>query len=340
VLLALASPPSGPAHLFSEMYDLGGFTHVSLTTSQLQQENPRFTEGTGVDFAWQAPMNVARVGENASYNPTPLYQMEAFSSDGGVTWTPNTQAGLPTLPGGGPITQGGGTIAVAADGSNLVWMPVDAGVSAAYSTDHGQTWHPSTGGPAQASNVSLNATSGVIAVADRVNGKKFYLFNINNAGLYVSTDGGMTYTQQPTVSGISASRLFASPAAEGDLWMTTYNGLYHSTNSGASFTNVLASSDQSFWLGFGAAATGQTYPVLYMTGYVSGGTCGNPNVVSFTQPTECIYRSTDGGSTFVQVNDYAHQFSNPNIIVGDPQVFGRYYLGTPGRGIIEADSPY
>ncbi len=338
VILALASPPSGPAHLFSGMYDLGGFTHQSLTQSQVQQENPQFTDGTSVDFAWQSPLNVARVGYNASYNSTPLFQMEAFSSDGGVTWTPNTQAGLPTLPGGAAITQGQGTIAVAADGSNLVWMPVDAGVMAAYSTDHGQTWHASTGGPVQQSGVSLNVASGVIVLADRVNPKKFYLFNTSTATVYLSTNGGMTFAQQSQMSSVSANRLFASPAAEGDLWMTTYNGLYHSINSGSSFNTVLGGSDQSFWLGFGAPAAGQAYPALYMTGYVSGGNCAAPNTVSFTQPTECIYRSINGGNTFILVNDYAHQYSNPNIIVRDPQVFGRYYLGTPGRGIIEADS--
>jgi hypothetical protein len=47
----------------------------------------------------------------------------------------------------------------------------------------------------------------------------------------------------------------------------------------------------------------------------------------------------DEGNTFVRINDYDHQYSNANIIVGDPRVFGRFYLATGGRGIIEGDSP-
>ena len=339
VVNALASPPSGPAHLISEMYDLGGFTHVSLTSSKAQvtQQNPSITKGTGVDFAGQKPLIVARVGSNASYNSTPSYEMEGFSSDGGLTWTPNTQAGLPQIPGTGPITQGAGTIAVSGDGTTLLWAPIDPGVTPNYSTDQGATWHVGTGGPTQ------NSSGNVIVVADRVAATTFYALDISTNVLYSSRNGGMTFTALPAImTGISTSGVFASPAAQGDVWVTSYNGLYHSTNGGTSFQAVLPTTDEVFGLGFGMAATGQTYPALYMVGYLSNDTaCANQNTTSagFTTATECMYRSIDGGTTFVRINDYAHQYANGNVIVGDPRVFGRFYLATPGRGIIEGDSP-
>jgi hypothetical protein len=52
-----------------------------------------------------------------------------------------------------------------------------------------------------------------------------------------------------------------------------------------------------------------------------------------------FYRSTDGGTTWVQINDSAHQYGDVTIIIGDPRIFGRVYLGTQGRGIIYGDSP-
>ncbi len=339
VILALASPPAGPAHLLSEMYDLGGITHTSLTQSSAQrtQQTPSFTNGTSVDFGGQAPLTVARVGYNASYNATPLSQMEAYSTDGGLTWTPN--ATLPTLSGSKtPISQGQGTIAVSGDGTTLLWAPIDPGVPANYSTDGGKTWHAASGAPAQ-----TGSSNGVIAVADRVAPKTFYLFNIATASLYISTNGGQQFTQQPAIAGgINATNLFVSPAAKGDLWLTSTNGLFHSVDGGATFTPMLDSTNAVFGLGFGAAASGQNYPALYLIGTLtSDRDCASQNTTTlgFTTATECLYRSLDGGNSFVRINDYNHQYGNSNLIVGDPRIFGRFYLGTPGRGIIEGDSP-
>ncbi len=342
VILGLASPPSGPAHLLSVMYDLGGFTHTDLTKSSNAQQNPQLTNGTSVDYGGQAPLDVARVGSNsAALGSGGAVQLEGFSSDGGLTWTPS--ASLPVNPATGKaIATGDGTIAVAANGSNLVWQPSDVGTPANYSTDHGATWHAATGAPAQ---VSSNA---ITVVADRVNPLKFYLFSEASSGvamIYISVDGGQTFTVQSTLSNQYDMGLFVSPAAEGDLWTTSYNGINHSTDSGKTFTAVLGYPNVVYTMGFGMAAAGQTYPALYIVGTLNSDTnCvaeNNSSVVAdgYTTATECIYRSVDEGQTWVRINDYDHQYSNANIIVGDSRVFGRFYLGTPGRGIIEGDSP-
>ena len=329
-VLQMVSPPSGPANLVSEMGDLGGFTHTDLTHSPAtgQQSNPAFTTGTSVDFAQANPLIMARVGAPSYANN----QEGAYSSDGGLTWVP-----FATQPAG--ITSGSGSIAVSADGSTLLWIPSDVGVAASYSTDQGTTWTASTGAPAQISNYTQ-----ITVFADRVNPKKFYLFDPQGTSgatpVYVSTDGAHTFTQAsaPAFYGIALS---VSPAAEGDLWLAANNGLLHSTDSGATFTQI-AGTQVAYNLGFGAPAPGFTYPAIYMVGQQTADTAcsnGNDPTLFFTTATTCLYRSVDGGTTFVRINDFAHQYGYINTLTGDSRVFGRVYLGTAGRGIIEGDSP-
>jgi hypothetical protein len=51
-----------------------------------------------------------------------------------------------------------------------------------------------------------------------------------------------------------------------------------------------------------------------------------------------IYRSVDGGNRWYRINDDAHQWAwSGSSITGDPQVYGRVYLTTNGRGIIYGD---
>ena len=325
----LVSPPSGPANLLSAMGDLGGFTHTTLDHSPpSQQLNPLFTSGSSIDFAQANPLIVVRAGSPA-YAQT---QAGAYSSDGGVTWSP-----FATQPAG--LVNGSGTIAVSADGSTIVWLPSDVGLPASYSTNKGATWTGSTGAPVQINNYTQ-----LTVFSDRINPKKFYIFDPqgNNGAtpLYVSTDGGQTFTSASVPSNYDIA-LYVSPAAEGDLWLTSYNGLFHSTDSGASFTQI-SGTEVSYNLGFGAAATGSIYPTIYMVGQESADTActnGNDPTVQFTIASTCIYRSVDGGATFVRINDFQNQYGYINTITGDARVFGRVYLGTAGRGIIEADSP-
>ncbi len=326
----MVSPPSGPANLISAMGDLGGFTHTDLDHSPAggQQANPAFTSGSSVDFAQANPLIMARVGSPA-YGST---LAGGYSSDGGLTWIP-----FATEPAG--TTSGGGTIAVSADGSTIVWIPTDVGVPASYSTDKGATWTASTGAPAQISNFTQETI-----LADRKNPKKFYIFDPlgSNGGtpIYISTDGAHTFAAASTPADYGIS-LSVSPAAEGDLWLASYNGLFHSTDSGTTFTQI-AGNQVAYNLGFGAPEPGSNYPAIYLIGKQSSDTdCtdGSDPTVFFTVASTCLYRSVDEGVTFVRINDLQHQYGYINTITGDQRVFGRVYLGTAGRGIIEADSP-
>jgi hypothetical protein len=300
VVQSLMSPTVGPL-VVSGVDDLGGFVHTSVTASPTggMIMNPILGTGTGLDFAQALPATMARVGSGTS----PAFG--SYSTNSGTAWTQ-----FKTVPAG--TTAGQGSIAVSYDGVSLttmVWAPSDAPV--AYSTNNGTTWTASTGATAE---------SGVIA--DRVNSKKFYIFV--NGTLQISTNSGVSFTTAAT--GLpTGGTLTASFAAEGDLWLTATNGLYHSTNSGTTFTLVTGFSQTSL-VTFGKASTGAVYPAIYVNGVGSNG--------------YGFYRSIDGGLTWYQINDSNHQWGYILTMAGDPKTYGRIYIGTGGRGVIYGDSPY
>jgi hypothetical protein len=105
---------------------------------------------------------------------------------------------------------------------------------------------------------------------------------------------------------------------EGEVWVAAGANLYHSKNSGAGATKV-ASVSQVYSVGFGKAATGATYPAVYIIGTISG--------------ASGVFRSTDEGATWLQVNDAQHQYGQMDNVAGDEDYYGRVFVTTQGRGI-------
>jgi hypothetical protein len=223
----------------------------------------------------------------------------AYSTDGGVTWKPFA---------GSPVSgAGGGTAAISADGGTLVWTA--SGQLPHVSTDWGKTWKASTGLPA-----------GTAVVADRTTPGTFYA--LSGSTLFASTDGGRNFAAR--AGGLTAGRLKAAPGATGDLWLASHDGLSHSTDGGVSFRK-LGGVQRADSVGFGKAAAGARYPALYLIGTVNGVTG--------------IFRSVDGGTTWTRINDDRNQFGGTvgGVITGDPEVFGRVYVGSNGRGVLYGD---
>ncbi|GAA4097405.1 xyloglucanase [Actinomadura miaoliensis] len=300
-VLDLASPPSG-APLVSALGDIGGFRHDNLgTVPTTMFVRPSFTSTTSLDYAENNPSVMVRAG-NFTDSERPNDSHVAFSTDGGANWWQASE------PGG---INNGGTVAAAADGSRFVWAPGDSGQPVVYSVGFGNSWSQSSGVPA-------NAT----VESDRVNPRKFYAFS--GGRFYVSTNGGQSFTAT-AASGLPSSAKFkAVPGREGDIWLAGDGGLFHSTDSGASFTKVSAVT-KAVNVGFGKAAPGRSYQALYLVGTV-GGVTG-------------VFRSDDTGATWVRVNDDQHQYGNMGeALTGDPRVYGRVYLGTNGRGIVYGDT--
>ena len=108
-----------------------------------------------------------------------------------------------------------------------------------------------------------------------MNPNKFYA--VSAGKFYESTDGGATFTQT-AATGLPAEGALnfkALPGVEGDIWLAGGSdnsgvyGLWHSTNSGASFTK-LSNVQKADGVGFGKAAPGQSYPAIYVSAQIDG----------------------------------------------------------------------
>jgi hypothetical protein len=303
VIEGLISPPSGPASLLSVMGDLDGFQHTNLSVSPANGmfETPGESTGTSIDFAQAAPATMVRVGNGNS-----SHQFGGYSTNSGAAWTP-----FAANPSG--VTSGSGSVAIAADASSIVWSPGDSGSVTSYSTDNGTTWTASAG--------ALNNTT---VYSDRVNPKKFYLYNSSAGTVLTSADGGATFT--PAITGAPTyGTFYVGYDAEGSLYIANYGGLYHAALNATSFT-PFSGVQSAYAIGQGVPATGSPYNTLYLGGTI-GGTAG-------------LYRSTDNGANWIEFDGPENQYGGVYTVVGDEQVFGRVYLGTGGRGILHADSTY
>lgn len=303
-VLALISPTAG-APLISGIGDVCGFVHTSLTqVPTTQVANPVCSNGTGLDFAKNLPAKIVRVGTGGNN------VFGAVSNDGGTTWTPfANQAGS---------SSGGGMVAISADGNTIVWAPSD--VAPAYSTDNGTTW----------TSLGSMLPAGAQVLSDAYNAKLFYAWNEATGTFYSSSDEGVTWyasaTNLPVVPSWETSHASTVTGVQGDIWLATPSGLYRSTNSGWSWSQFAPSAISSaISVGFGKAAVGAYYPTIYLAGTVNG--------------TTALFRSTDAGTTWVQINDAEHQWGGYLQVVGDPRVFGRVYVvPNSGRGIIYGTS--
>src|SRR5262249_19514372 len=168
------------------------------------------------------------------------------------------------------VGKGAGSIAVAADGSSLVYAPFQGPL--VVSRDQGATWARAEGVPDPEASPDW-APVPLRPAADRVNPKKFYLLAAKNGQAYRSEDGGAHFTASPT--GLpnlpdyqfSSASAQATPGIEGDVWLTNFKELNHSTDGGKSFEAV-TSVTEAYALGFGKPAEGKTYPTLYLIGKI------------------------------------------------------------------------
>lgn len=203
---ALITPPGTGIPLLSGVSDNCGYVHTNLDKAPNNSfVNPLWQTTNGLDYAGLKPKNIARIGGGQL----------ATSSDIGASWTISTAV---------PDGASGGSIAYAADASVLLWTSSAGSLRVANST----------------STVVATLSSGAAVVADKVNPKYFYAasttsflvsldagktfaptFNLTStstpklaahpaiagvvwlstsAGLYHSTDFGLTFTKSPNVT--------------------------------------------------------------------------------------------------------------------------------------------
>lgn len=323
VPMSLVSTTAG-APLVSAVGDIDGFYHASIDQPQKMRHQKQVGTNYVVDYAGLAPQKMIRIFSNIEN------KMGAYSEDGGKSWTmfataPNTvkneyNSGL---------SKETNFAAISADGSTIVWNMDTYGIYT--STDKGATWTAVSG---------TADLAGFPVKADKVAKGTFYIYNCGTGIFYRSTDYGKTWDAVNSDMAkldnyaYSSGRAFISPDAEGDIWVTqginiggvtwtgtTSPGVFHSTDGGKTFTKV-DGMDFAFSIGFGKGKTAGK-SAIYVTGFESE-----------SSPTRALYRSDDQGASWTAIDDKYHKFGTVDIVIGDPCIYSRVYLGTSGRGIV------
>lgn len=278
--------------------------------------------GWSLDYASSNPAFIVGLSDWNGHEQT------GYSTDGGATWTY-----FASVPAG---ASQGGTIA-ASTPQNIIWAPANKS-QPSYTLNQGQSWTGiSLPGVSSWSNFHwayyLKQRS---VTADRVLPNTFYLYYAGY-GVFKTTNGGASWTNvhsgyiesNASLSGFN-STIMSVPGYAGHLFYTggSQSGstattpvsepFYRSTDGGATWTavaNVLAVST----FGFGAAATGQSYPAIYIVGYVN-------NVFG-------IWQSNDNAQTWTNIGTYPlGNLVRIGCISGDPNLYGEVYVGFDGGG--------
>lgn len=296
----MISPPTDGStpQLYSIMGDLTGFSHMDVTECPDDAHFMKNGLPDSLDCAWQNP-NIAAYTSDST-------KCLNYTTDGGATW--NTIKALPEK-------ANGGKVAVAADGSAIIWRPSTLSGKPYITPDFGETWYFCEG-----------LGYGAVIVADRVNPKKFYA--VCDSMFYVSTDGGYNFK---STGAVVTDNAVPTPVGdkEGHVWLTSGSMVMYTEDEGKNFTvlkNINADA-----IGFGAPEKEGGYMTIYAM--------GDDNVDGNENPQgDGIYRSTDKGETWVRINDELHLFGNlTHAITGDSEIFGRVYFATNGRGIVMGD---
>jgi hypothetical protein len=327
----IATPPAGASYkLVNSSGDVGTWIQTDLATAPTKGPTTDWSNGYAADVLWSDSNYIVGAGHDNSTSTV----FGFWSGDGGNTW-----ANFATLPSGAAANSAGTGNIVTTARNNLVWAPANSVPS--YSTDNGATW-TSTNLPALA---SLGWDRGYRLAADRRNTSKVYAYDSGGtfwgtAGkVYVSTDGGHTFTlSQGSVSANLApnawwlTSMVINPNAEGDIWLVDGNAVYHSTNSGTSWTKlsgfatVAANGSTDALQGasaiaLGKAQAGSSYSAaVYVVGTMNG--------------VWGVYHSDDGGATWARFNDDAHQYGGIGVIAADWNTYGRIYFSGTGRGML------
>lgn len=313
VALDMVSVPGG--YPVSVIGDYDGFVHVDPNEIP-QQHTPNMGSTGAIAYC---PQNSDVMVRYAEHNNEGYY-----STDGAATWTKMTNAG-----GSG----GKAAIAKVDDSTYRIFHTSASGIS--YTDDFGETWSNSTGtvgtkifgvlvDPVDPSYVySYTAKYNEYWSADK--SKTEPTLDDAQYDFMVSSDGGKTFTNQIVCAYDMcdvANRI--AYLSEGTLILGAgWNGMYKATDHGKTITK-LDTVSYCKTVGYGAPEKEGGVNTLYMY--------GKP----LASDPEGLYRSTDGGETWVCINtnNLYGGTGNGNFLVGDMNTFGTVYMSTVGCGIV------
>jgi fibronectin type 3 domain-containing protein len=327
-------------------------------TLDLWTNNTGLSLGQDVAYCPNQPHFVVETSDNGFVPREPLANQlySGYSSDGGQTWSKFTSIVNGTHP--CPLYCGLIAVSPRQPGhqndapgnDNIVWAPANTSSQNApapfYSTNGGATWQQSqsfnsTAGESQGWRCTQYWTylgnqcgtwSNLIhqhaLESDWLTPGTFY-FMCTNLGFWKTTDGGVTWVQQ-TGTGLPTSmhhvQLRANPNVSGDLWLVDGyegsvggHGLYHTTNSGASWTRSSAF-DFAWELALGKA--NGSYPAIYVYGKMTG------------DANWGVFRSVDGGNTWDRISYLPTGLTDaPASMAASWDVFGQVYISFQGDSL-------
>ncbi|HWV50392.1 MAG TPA: carbohydrate-binding protein, partial [Microbacterium sp.] len=175
---------------------------------------------------------------------------------------------------------------------------------------------------------STGLPAGARVETDRVSPGRVYGFVAGT--FYRSEDAGASFqaVSEGALPVEGPVRFQAMPGAIGEVWLAGGEddgayGLWRSQDGGTTWSAV-PGFDEADTIGFGKAAPGATAPAIYTAASRDG--------------QRGVYRSIDDGASWQRINDDAHEWGWIGAdITGDPDVFGRVYIATNGRGIVVGD---
>ncbi len=307
----------------SAIGDYDGFVHTSVDEIGLQYK-PNMGSTSAIAVCPQNTDVWARVAEGDTNNSGSAY----YTTDRGATWTAFT-----------PATKGGKlAIAEISSGKYRVFNTAKDSGTVSYSDDWGGTWTACEGIPSQYGSKSTmlliepDDPNTVYAYATYFNSSWHYSKTEPDATdaqykFCVSTDGGKTFTSTDICmydqcdSAGRIAYLGKGHLILGGGWYGMYDVV---VKDGKPTVTKLDNVSYCKTVGYGAPEKTGGVNTLYFYGKCED-----------TDP-EGIYRSTDGGKTWVCINtDYLYGGTgNGNYIVGDMDEFGKMYMSTVGCGIV------
>jgi photosystem II stability/assembly factor-like uncharacterized protein len=274
-----------------------------------------------------------------------------ISEDNGVTW--NLLPGKPAFSGLPADEWPARTKIVMCSPDN--WIVLGGQAKGIWRTDDsGATWTQCTFPGAPNDNIfSGNGGERVFKLcADPATDNVAYLYG-TNTGMYYTSDAGVNWSLRYSGDLLGTveyhTKLRATPGMAGHLWITgghlsTGNpptdyaspggNFYRSTDGGTTWERVGVLNDilEVIDFGFGATASGASYPTLWIVGFVN-----NTYGIYYTTSANLLSATVSG--TWFKAGDYAQGFLDKiETIEGDKTNAARCFVGYVGSGFAYGSS--
>ncbi len=314
-------PTNGKARLLIGCMDNCGMSSVSpYEYPTYQWDNPDTQDTQSIDFAFNKPDIVARVGGDGWSKGA---GNGGYSLDGGDTWQPWED--YPLKKDGSMQRATDGIVCVASDVNEdgiatVIAQPLNDGVYR--STDYGKTWTEIVSLPK-----NLRMTFGAHnepLEADLVNKDVFYAYDYRTGDFYLSRNNGESFS---IVNRLSRSKkdfnfINAVPGKEGHVFVATgAGGLNYSRDYGKTFTKIEKVQSASL-LSIGKESPTTGLPAVYIVGSID-------NVTA-------MYCSEDLGQSWYRIKYFGDEIGEiPNVLKADLKDFGIVYvrIASVGRGV-------